>query len=148
MTLRPLTADDVDALVALDAATNPQPWSAALWRDALTRDHGTGLVDGEGRLAGFTVSSRVLDEAELQSIAVAPGLQRRGFGLALLNALLAELRRDGVARLLLEVRAGNTGAQALYAACGGEIVGRRNGYYDHGREDALLYTFVLAGGGS
>ncbi|WP_432719944.1 ribosomal protein S18-alanine N-acetyltransferase [Jeongeupia wiesaeckerbachi] len=145
MTLRPLVADDLDALVALDAATNPHPWSAGLWRDALVRDHGVGLLDDDGQLIGFTVSSRVLDEAELQLIAVSPARQRRGLGRLLLNTLLSELRGDGLARLLLEVRAGNTGAQALYAGCGGDVVGRRKGYYDHGREDALLYTFTLGG---
>ncbi|MBM3115376.1 ribosomal protein S18-alanine N-acetyltransferase [Jeongeupia naejangsanensis] len=143
--LRPLVADDLDALVALDAATNPHPWSAGLWRDALARDHGTGLIDDDNRLVGFTVSSRVLDEAELQLIAVSPERQRQGLGRRLLESLLSELRRDGIARLLLEVRAGNHGAQALYAGCGGIIVGRRKGYYDHGREDALLYTFTLGG---
>lgn len=145
MTLRPLIAADVDALVALDAATNPHPWSATLWRDALARDHGTGLIGDDCRLIGFTVVSRVLDEAELQLIAVSPERQRQGLGRLLLSTLLEELHRDGVARLLLEVRAGNSGAQALYEDGGGEVVGRRKGYYDHGREDALLYTFILDG---
>ncbi|GHD58172.1 ribosomal protein S18-alanine N-acetyltransferase [Jeongeupia chitinilytica] len=145
MTLRPLVAGDLDALVALDAATNPHPWSAGLWRDALNRDLGTGLTDPNGMLIGFTVASRVLDEAELQLIAVSPEHQRRGLGRHLLDTLLATLRHDGAVRLFLEVRVGNTAAQALYAQCGGEIVGRRKGYYDHGREDALLYTFTLNG---
>ncbi|MCI4054270.1 hypothetical protein MM710_39410, partial [Klebsiella pneumoniae] len=44
-------------------------------------------------------------------------------------------------RLLLEVRAGNTAAQALYAAHGFSIAGRRKNYYratDGQTEDAVL----------
>ncbi|BCL74878.1 ribosomal-protein-alanine acetyltransferase [Jeongeupia sp. HS-3] len=147
MTLRPLGPDDLDLLVALDAATNPHPWSAKLWADALVRDHGIGAIDDDGVLAGFAISSRVLDEAELQLIAVSPAKQRQGLGRLLLKALLAELRQTGTTQLFLEVRAGNTAAQALYAGCGGEVSGRRKGYYPapNGREDALLYTFTLNG---
>jgi len=40
----------------------------------------------------------------------------------------------------LEVRAGNLGAQALYAELGFRVAGRRTNYYTDDGEDALVMT--------
>jgi ribosomal-protein-alanine N-acetyltransferase len=48
--------------------------------------------------------------------------------------------------LWLEVRSGNTRAQAVYRTRGFEPVGRRNGYYASGRcqrEDAVVMRLAL-----
>ena len=52
---------------------------------------GVGLVlarDGEGELAGFSLSRTVADEAELLLLAVAPDHRRRGIGRMLLDQFL------------------------------------------------------------
>jgi ribosomal-protein-alanine N-acetyltransferase len=43
-----------------------------------------------------------------------------------------------VTRALLEVRAGNSSAQALYTECGFVPLGRREQYYNDPPEDALV----------
>ena len=45
--------------------------------------------------------------------------------------------------LMLEVRAGNEPAIALYRKHGFVEVGRRKNYYEKPREDAILMTLVL-----
>jgi ribosomal-protein-alanine N-acetyltransferase len=81
------------------------------------------------RLAGFVLSRRVLDEAEILTIAVAVEFRRKGLGGALLGAHIARLAAMGVKELFLEVEAGNAAARALYASFGFHQVGERRGYY-------------------
>ena len=49
----------------------------------------------------------------------------------------------GAVRIMLEVRAGNHPAIALYEAEGFVQVGRRKNYYQAPREDALLMDCIL-----
>jgi [ribosomal protein S18]-alanine N-acetyltransferase len=99
----------------------------------------------DDQAVGFALTRRVLDEAELLLIAVAPEARRRGVGAALLRAVIAESRGRGVVKLHLEVRAGNP-AIALYAAAGFAKVGERRAYYrgrDGRAHDAHSYALAL-----
>ena len=87
---------------------------------------------------------RILDEAELLNIRVAPAYRRRGVGRCLLAACRTDL--EGARCLHLEVRANNWAALALYREAGFAQVGARRGYYPAvagGREDALLLRLDL-----
>lgn len=80
---------------------------------------------------------RIGDEAEVLTLAVAPGQQRRGCAGALLDAVIDALRRDGVRALFLEVDVGNKAAIALYEGRGFDRIARRKRYYRSGA-DALV----------
>ena len=74
-------------------------------------------------------------------------LRRRGLAAMLLTAVVTQCRRWGSERLLLEVRAGNAAAVALYRRAGFNEDGRRRGYYPPlegttgaNREDAILMS--------
>jgi ribosomal-protein-alanine N-acetyltransferase len=86
------------------------------------------LADMDDGPAGFALVRRVLDEEELLLLAVARDHRRRGVGRALLRAVIAEARGNGVATLHLEVRAGNP-AIRLYLGQGFAKTGERRGYY-------------------
>ena len=57
-------------------------------------------------------------KATVVGMYVSPEVGRQGVGRALLEALVAHARTEGVESLVLTVTAGNTGAQRLYAAAG------------------------------
>ena len=78
--------------------------------------------------AGFTMTRSVADEAELLLIAVAPDYRRRGVGTALIRAAIADCSVGSIAKLHLEVRAGND-AVKMYDAHGFTKVGERRAYY-------------------
>ena len=59
------------------------------------------------------MASLLPPQAELESIAVATGSQRRGLGRMLFDALLCELRAAGVIEITLEVRASNHAALGI-----------------------------------
>lgn len=139
--IRLLTPADLETLLALDAATNPHPWTAAQWQDSLAQHLCLGL-EKEGRLAAFAVAMLLPDEAELLLIAVDPAQQRHSLGRTLLAALRAELAARQCEKLFLEVRESNRRARHFYTAAGLSEIGRRKNYYpaEQGREDALLLS--------
>lgn len=84
----------------------------------------------------------IADEAELIEIAVAARARRRGIARRLVEHLVTDARRQRVSAVHLEVRADNTAARALYAACGFVEAGRRRRYYADG-EDAVVCSLSL-----
>ncbi len=132
--------------MTLDSLVSVKPWS----RQALERycepspaDSYCALVcEVAGGFSGFLIYSRVLEEANIDNIAVNPACQGRGFGRTLLHAAIDNMRSMGLNRCMLEVRESNVAARALYENNGFIIDGVRPRYYktQQGREDALLMS--------
>jgi ribosomal-protein-alanine N-acetyltransferase len=110
--------------------------SSVGWEAGVTADKSS--FPGQGVVAGFIVASLLPPQAELEIIAVAPQFQRRGLARRLFTALVAELRTGQSADLLLELRASNLPALALYRSLGFTETGFRPRYYHEPIEDALL----------
>ena len=138
----PMTVDHLSQVTALEKVCFPaDSWSEALFRDALDCPD-TALLVAEkenGAVLGYAVLSTVLDEGNLDNIAVAPQCRRQGVADALLSALVGT-GQTSLSVLLLEVRASNLPAIALYEKHGFAPVGRRKNYYESPKEDALLMT--------
>jgi ribosomal-protein-alanine N-acetyltransferase len=81
------------------------------------------------RLAGFIMSRRASDEAEILSVTVAPAHRGRGLARALLDLHLRRLAGFGVRAVFLEVDEQNRPAISLYARAGFREVGKRPNYY-------------------
>ena len=77
-------------------------------------------------------------DADLLTVATLPAARRRGVATAMIAHLLRRARRAGCTAVLLEVRASNAGAQALYRRLGFAPIGRRRRYYLAPVEDALV----------
>ncbi|MFB7505099.1 ribosomal protein S18-alanine N-acetyltransferase [Streptomyces broussonetiae] len=105
---------------------------------------GTGETRGTGRIVGYAGLASSGDQADVQTIAVARGLQGTGLG----GRLLAELLRAATAfechEVLLECRVDNVAAQKLYERFGFEPIGFRRGYYQPGNVDALVMRLTTA----
>ncbi len=140
----PMAAAHLPAVAALEKVCFPaDPWSEALFQEALDSPRVRVLLaQGEnGSLLGYAVLSVILDEGNLDNIAVAPAARRQGVADALLSALIG-FGREHLAVLMLEVRSSNAPAIALYEKHGFAAVGRRKNYYDAPREDAILMTLT------
>lgn len=133
----------LDQVLAIEAAAYPgQPWSAtAFWSELGQLDSRHYLVAlHEGAVVGYAGLCDYPDEAWVQTLAVAPAVQRRGVGGLLLRALLEEAGRRSQPVVQLEVRASNAVAQRLYARHGFARTGLRRRYYPPTGEDAVLMT--------
>jgi [ribosomal protein S18]-alanine N-acetyltransferase len=92
---------------------------------------------------GFLIARCLPDEWEIENIAVARPIHRRGVATKLVQALIELARPEKVSRILLEVRQSNLPAKRLYEKNGFTMVGRRPLYYLDPPEDALLFEFRL-----
>lgn len=143
--IKPIAAHDLPLVIDIELRSHSHPWTQQNFSDALAAGYlGLALWRGETML-GFAWFMRVLDEAELLDIAIAPDHRRQHYANTLLAYAYAQLSRTGCAAVHLEVRATNLNARALYASQGFSEVGIRPSYYPagHGREDAILMKKAL-----
>jgi [ribosomal protein S18]-alanine N-acetyltransferase len=141
------TLEDVPALAALEAACFSHPWTAHQLSTEVALGppgevliaRGPGAGPGEGPAVGAYCAYRVvIDEMQVMNVAVDPGWRRRGVARFLLRLAMRRAARAGAQTALLDVRAGNLAALALYASLGFEPIGVRRGYYSAPPEDALV----------
>jgi len=83
-------------------------------------------------VVGYAGLSVVGDTGDVMTVAVAPSRRRHGVGRALLDGLLSHAAQRRVREVLLEVRADNAPAIALYSCVGFEPISRRRDYYGAG----------------
>jgi [ribosomal protein S18]-alanine N-acetyltransferase len=102
----------------------------------------------EGTIRGFLVARFAAAECELENLVVSVAHRRRGFGLQLLQSLIAAARQRNIERILLEARESNVAARALYEKVGFQLNGRRKAYYSHPEEDALLFALTCTVSGA
>ncbi len=138
------TVDDLDAIVAIEQHGFAGPRPRAVFARELTLPQARLVVLRErpdGPVQAFANFWIADDTVDLHVIAVAPDARRRGLGAVLLAQVVAAA---GARRVVLEVRASNAPAQALYLRAGFVVDGRRPRYYPDG-EDAVLMSREATG---
>lgn len=95
------------------------------------------------RVAGYIVARLTAGELHINNVAVRSEFRGRGIGTALLTEVLEAGAQLSATEAFLELRAGNTVAQALYEKCGFLPAGRRRNYYSNPVEDALTMSVKL-----
>jgi [ribosomal protein S18]-alanine N-acetyltransferase len=136
MVIRPLTIDDLQAVVLLEAANAPAPWSESVFRNELAAENRIYLAADEEGVVGFAGAMVVADEAHVTNLLVDPAWRRQGIGFELMRSLIEAAVEAGARHLTLEVRSRNEAARALYTRVGLAPVGVRQGYYRD--DDALI----------
>lgn len=143
--IRPARALDADALVLLErAAFGSDAWSPVQVEAELAGTSRRVVVaEEDGQVIGYGAVAVAGDVADLTRIVVAEAHRRSGVASTVLAALHEAARQAGVARVLLEVAASNTGALAFYRAHGYVEISRRRAYYAPG-DDALVMARAVA----
>lgn len=166
-TVEPMTAADLDEVLAIEQRSFAQPWSARSFLSELALPYAVYLVArpvtptperGHDRaprfwpcqkrervelrrpVVGYGGMQVILDEGHITTLAVHPDYRRRGIGAWLLLNLVERARERGVVRLTLEVRVSNHGAQRLYEAFGFRVEGRRLRYYGDGEDAWIMWS--------
>ncbi|HEV7173125.1 ribosomal protein S18-alanine N-acetyltransferase [Pedococcus sp.] len=140
---------DIERLAELEAELFPHDaWSQATWWSELAgRPRRSYVVEesADGDLLAYAGLDLGGDVADVMTMAVAPAAQGRGLGRRLLEELVARAEADHAAYLMLEVRADNATARALYGSRGFEVVSVRRRYYQPGDVDAEIMRLSLGG---
>ncbi len=145
--LRPLRWWDVERIMPLERELfGATAWSAESFWSELAHPENRWYVLAEtpagepaaGPPLGYAGLLVAGTEADVQTVAVSPRAQGRGLGTLLVRALVAEAVRRGATSLLLEVRADNDRAIALYLREGFERIAVRRAYYQPGGVDAWV----------
>lgn len=150
VTMRDERWTDLPGLAALEARLFPDDaWSEASWWAELgARPRRDYVVAADGAdLAGYGGLDHGGEVSDVMTVAVAPQARGRGLGRALVDELERRAAARGAGHLMLEVRADNTAALALYQGRGFVVVSRRRAYYQPGSVDALVLRKTLTSNG-
>lgn len=142
---RPMTREDLEALVRIERAAYPYPWTLGNFRDCLDAGYSSWVAELDGQLAGYWIMMLAVGEGHILNCCVAPTWQGRGFGRHLVEHLIDTAQAHGTGFLFLEVRPSNAAALGLYQRLGFKAIGLRRGYYpaDQGQEDAIVMRLDL-----
>ena len=142
--VRRMTMEDGAAVAEMEHQLFPDAWSEKSILETLEQPNTICLMaDKAGRTAGYLLAYTAADEAEIARIAVVKELQRQGVARVLLSELESVCGSEGLKKILLDVRCGNSAARALYEAAGFKEDGIRQRFYENPVEDAILMSRQL-----
>jgi ribosomal-protein-alanine N-acetyltransferase len=117
------------------AALQERAWAAEEFAQLLATPGCFGLLSiADGQPVGLALARVAADEAEILTLGVMPQARRRGRGSLLLSTLARRCRRRGAQSLFLDVAEDNLPARYLYERHGFTVVGRRDAYFDRGKQ--------------
>ncbi len=142
---RRMVEDDLPAVLAIEQAAYPCPWSEGIFRDCVRVGYLCRVLVAPEGIVGYGLVSMGAGEMHVLNLCVHPTHRGQGLARRLLIWLLDEAHQTGSGYAFLEVRPSNPAAIQLYDSLGFAPVGVRPGYYQavDGREDALVYRLDL-----
>ena len=141
--IRNMEIDDIEAVIEMDTAIFPDPWSETGLFTYLIREDTVFLTAwADNALAGYCGAQTAADEADIITVAVSETMRGKGLGKQLLSELIGKVQEKGAENIYLEVRVGNEPAKALYRSAGFTENGIRKNYYSDPKEDALNMRYT------
>ena len=145
----------IQAVANIEAIVQPQDaWSYQTLLELLEQDsidmlivykHEKEQQTEESSIIGYCLYQMVFEQAEVLRIGTYPDYQRQGIASQTIDKLHKVLQSNQVVNLLLEVRADNHAAIALYERQAFAVIHRRKGYYQSPNQsavDALIMQHV------
>ena len=145
------TVADIETMVQPDDAWNQKTLAELLEQDSIrlliAYDQAKEESVSHREIVGYCLYQMTFEQAEVLRIGTDPEHQRKGIASQVLNRLHELLQLNQVESLLLEVRADNTAAIALYEQQAFNIIHKRKGYYKMPHKpavDALImqHTYI------
>ena len=144
LTIRSMTAQDIDTVITLERQIFPDPWPRSAFEDQIEDSGWYALVAEIGReIIGYACYMIVAHESHLTNVAVIPAFRRKLVAKRLLDTILQSVNAAGCEHILLEVRPSNEAAIAFYDKNDFQVLYRRPNYYRSPVEDALVMVKKL-----
>ena len=126
----------IQAVANIEALVQPHDaWTEQTLAEMLAQDSTHIMIvykpeeEAGYKIVGYCLYQVVFEQAEILRIGTHPDYQRQGIASQLFATLNNELINNKVESLLLEVRADNAPALALYGRQGLTVIHKRKGYY-------------------
>jgi [ribosomal protein S18]-alanine N-acetyltransferase len=134
-------------ILSLEETCFSSPWTRKMLEGELTGNQFAHFLVAichesktktEPTIVGYHCFWIVFEELRLMNLAVQASMRRRGVGWALVTEAFRLGLEHSATRAVLEVRASNEPARALYTQMGFSQISRRPHYYTNPTEDAVL----------
>ena len=133
-----------DEIFSLEKECFGDFWSLQLISHELEQSKSLYIVcESDSKVTGYLNASVVLDEAQLNRIAVSKEYRQKGIGTKLISYLIDYLKTQSCTGVFLEVRNNNKNAIKLYKSFGFVTDGIRKKYYHNPDDDAVLMSLTL-----
>jgi ribosomal-protein-alanine N-acetyltransferase len=132
--------DDIPQIQVIEREIFPTPWPKNAYYRELHHNRSAYYIvlRKEEEVVGYAGLWKMSDEAHVTTVGVRARDQGKGYGHALMAALIQRAYQLGSRWLTLEVRPSNEVAVKLYEKFGFKVIGRRRGYYTDNNEDAIV----------
>ena len=134
----------LQAVAGIEAIVQPQDaWNYQTLLELLEQDSINLLIvyapeqNNKNNVIGYCLYQVIFEQAEILRIGTHPDYQRQGIASQIFARLNTELKTRQVESLLLEVRADNTAAIALYEQQGFTVIHTRKNYYQAAHQPAV-----------
>ncbi len=118
------------------------PWSESTLLESFGQDSYVFVkAEEDGNLLGYGSVQIVLDEGNINNIAVDENFRNKGIASGILNNIISHCKARKVSIMFLEVNEHNKSAIALYTKFGFEKIGERKNYYKSG--NAIIMSLKL-----
>lgn len=142
MLVRTMQKEDIKKVAEIEKASFSKPWSEKGFEDALDMNDTMLLViEDDNMVIGYTCMYISFEEGEITNVAIEEKSRGRGLSKALMETTIAEAKKRGVTRIVLEVRKSNAPAIGLYEKMGFASLGIRKNFYEMPLEDAVIMSF-------
>ena len=142
--VRGTVMEDAAAIAEMEHQIFTDAWSEKSVLDTMSQKNAVCLTaEKAGRIIGYVLAYTAADEAEIARIAVTEEFRRQGTARAVMQELEAVCSKNGIRRLLLDVRESNQGARIFYTDMGFREDGVRRQFYENPQEDGILMSREL-----
>ena len=143
--VRPMACADISQVVEIERQVTFHPWAQKAFSECLKAGYQCWLIDSDNQVIAYIGPSFYCEESHMLNLAVNSTQQGQGLGRGLVKKACVDVAKNGVVKILLEVRSNNLIVRQFYESEGLLVFGRRNNYYRSSgqTEDALAMEQVL-----
>jgi ribosomal-protein-alanine N-acetyltransferase len=142
--IRDMQPQDVPDVARIERVSFSMPWSEnSFYSEVYGRYSIARVAVIKDRLVGYIIARLIFDEGHLLDLAVHSELRRRGIARMLLEDVIRGLKINSCRAFYLEVRASNINARQFYEKVDFTVIGTRKNYYSNPVEDACILMLEL-----
>lgn len=139
--IRTMRIEDVEDIFVIEQKCFSRPWTKEALAAVVEDEKASYLVAVDKKtshVVGYVGAYIILDEADINQVAVLEDYRRCGIATALMQDFMQKMKERNIRAITLEARVGNKAAIALYEKIGFRTEGIRKKFYEAPVEDACI----------